>query len=181
MKSSIIYGIFLFGLMSLCILFSSKAYAYTPPVPEKYTWHNKWTLYPADADLRFARDMYINRKSEPNTLSSWENGAVVMFPIHISEAGNFEISIEYNRHATMKQDLSLAIIITENPTLYSISENTGIISTTIETTEGLENFTYKKIGTLSLPKGSMFLMVTNKESSPHEYIMNLSKIYLERK
>ncbi len=180
MKNSI-YFIYSISCLAFFMLFTSKAHAYTPPTPERYTWHESWTLYPKDADLRFARNMYINRKSEPNTLTAWENGAVAMFPIHISEDGNFEISIEYSRHALLKQNLDIAIIITQSPTLYSISENSGKISTNIKTTETIDSFTYKKVGSLSLTKGSFFLMITNEENSPHEYIMNLSKIYLERK
>ncbi len=177
-KTFIIYSM---ACIVFLLLFVAKASAYTPEVPKSYLWHDDWTLYPHDADLTFARDMFFERKNEPQALASWENGSIVMFPIHIKEAGKFEISIEYSRKGTLKKNLDIAVIITKEPTLYSIIENIGTISANIENTESVDSYINKKIGTLSLPQGSWFLMITNKENSPHEYVMKLSKVHLKRK
>ncbi len=159
----------------------SAAHAETPPEPEKYTWRGSWTLYPADADLRFARTVNIQKKAKPHYLEAWENGSAVIFPVHISEAGTYSISITYSRFSVMKNTFSIGVFILEEPTIHSMLNTSAHLYAELSTTgESWDDFTQKTLGTLVLPQETVYLLFTNKDHFPHEYVMNLQQVQLQK-
>ncbi len=156
------------------------AHAYTPPTPEKYTWRDSWTLYPQDADLRLARRMSIHKKTEPHYLQEWENGSAVLFPVHISEAGSYSINITYSRHSVMKKTLSVGVFVLDEPTLHSMLDAHAHVYAEIPATQNRQDFVYMTLGVLTLPQGTVYLLFTNADDSPHEYVMNLQQVSLEK-
>ncbi len=158
----------------------STAHAYTPPVPEKYTWRGSWTLYPQDADLRLARSISLHTKTEPHFLQEWESGAAVLFPVHISEAGTYSISITYSRQSVMQKSFTVGVFVLKNPTVCSMLEANPHFYAEIPITKDWTDFTQKHIGTLTLSQDSVYLLFTNKDHAPHEYIMNLQQVRLNK-
>ncbi len=156
------------------------AHAYTPPVPERYTWRENWTLYPKDADLRLARNISLHTQTQPHYLQEWENGAAVLFPIHISEAGTYSISITYSRQSVMQKSFTVGVFVLESPTMHSLLNASTHFYAELPITKDWTDFTQKNIGTLSLPQGSVYLLFTNKDHAPHEYIMNLQQVHIKK-
>ncbi len=159
----------------------STAHAYTPPVPERYTWRDSWTLYPQDADLRLARHISLHTKTQPHFLQEWENGSAVLFPVHISEAGAYHISITYSRQSVMQKSFTVGVFVLNEPTLHSMLNASSHFYAELPITKDWTEFTQKTLGTLTLPQGSMYLLFTNKEHFPHEYVMNLQQVRLHKK
>ncbi len=180
LKKLTTYFIFTASFLASLIPFST-AHAYTPPVPEKYTWRGSWTLYPQDADLRLARKMNINQQAEPPYLQEWEDGSAVLFPVHISEAGNYTINITYSRYSVMKKKtLIVGVFALKEPNVHSMLDAHSHIYTTIAATKDRNHFVQIPLGTLALPQGTIYLLFTNKDRSPHEYVMNLQQVHLEK-
>ncbi len=159
----------------------STVHAYTPPVPERYTWRDSWTLYPKDADLRLARSISIHAEAKLHYLQEWESGAAVLFPVHISEAGTYHISITYSRQSVMQKSFTVGVFILEDPTMHSILDASPHFYAELPITKSWTDFTQKTIGNLTLPQGSMYLLFTSKEHFSHEYVMNLQQVHLHKK
>ncbi len=159
--------------------FVSTSHAYTPPEPEEYTWRGSRTFYPKDADLRLARNVTLSTGKELPYLGSWDNGAVVMFPVHISEAGVYDISIVYSRYAVMNKVLRVGFFAMEEPMALSLLDKIPHFYADIASTgDSWQDYKEVKVGSLALVKGTIYLAITNVDASPHEYIMNLRQVHV---
>ncbi len=167
----------LFTFFSSC--FISIAHAYTPPTPEEYTWRGSRAFYPKDADLRLARNVTVASGKDLPYLSSWDNGAIVMFPVHISEDGVYDVSIVYSRYAVMQKVLRIGVFAMPEPMALSLLDKIPHFYADITTTGTTwQDYKEVKIGSLALAKGTTYLAITNADASPHEYVMNLRQLRL---
>ncbi len=180
MKHSFVsHFIYMVTFLALLML-AGAVHAETPPEPGKYTWRGSWTLYPKDADLRFARRMSIQKNTQPHYLHEWENGSAVMFPVHISEAGTYNISISYSRYSVMQKVFIVGVFALKEPMMHGMLDASAHFYAELSVTKGWSDFQQKTIGTLTLPQGTAYLLFTNKDTFPHEYVMNVQQVQLKK-
>ncbi len=138
-------------------------------------------LYPSDAILRFTTDVIKQKDEQGYNLGGWKNGAVVMFPVEISQEGTYSISFEYSRNAAPGHDVTLGVFAIRKPILLDIRDSFSYFYVDLPSTgDSWNNFVLKKVGTLTLPAGKSYIVISDKNYSPTHYVMNLRKLHLDK-
>ncbi len=138
------------------------------------------TLYPRDADLRYADNVIVEPKSAPYNLGGWRTDNTVAFPLEIKESGEYIVNIYYSKDKSVGSTGELRIggvsDLSINLQAYDyIDVNvpfTGNSWSTYKTTV---------LGSLKLPQGKVYLVFMDQKNNAGQYVMNLREVRLEKK
>ncbi len=138
------------------------------------------TLYPKDADLRYAPNVIVEPRTAPYNLGGWRSNNVIVFPVEIEEAGEYSINILYSKQALDGSTGKLGIFAT-----LSMEKNSFIhdsIFVELPTTgNNWSTYAEKTLGDIKLPQGKVFLAFWDQEEIAKQYVMNLRELRLQKK
>ncbi len=136
-------------------------------------------LYPQDANLRYAPGVIVEPRKPPYNLGGWRGNAYVIFPVQVPQAGTFTVSIVYSRNANH----SATVQVVGTPTLseQDMEHAPHFTASLPATGNNWSNYIRRDLGTLTLPQGKSYLMLSDWDEVTNQHLMNLREVHLIRK